>query len=84
MAVQEEISYALNQQHVGKQMRVLVDEHLPDGSFLARTAMDSPEIDNSVQIRPHPGLKVGEFALVQVEAATAFDLEARFIPTFDI
>lgn len=84
MAVQEEISYALNQQHVGKQMRVLVDEHLPDGSFLARTVWDSPEIDNSVQIRPHPGLKVGEFALVQVEAATAFDLEARFIPTFDI
>lgn len=79
MLAQEEISYELNQQKVGKDFRVLIDRKEGD-YFIGRTEYDSPEVDNEVLI-PAKGiyLPVGEFCTVKVVEATEFDLYGKVI-----
>lgn len=83
MELQEGISSKKNQQQVGSVIQVLIDEALPDGSFIGRSQHDSPEIDNEVIIQANKQLRVGDFAWVKVMAAGAYDLEAVKISTFD-
>jgi ribosomal protein S12 methylthiotransferase len=61
---------------VGRTMRVLVDAVRPDGTAVARSAADAPEIDGHVYVRNARSLKVGEFAEVRVERTDAYDLHA--------
>jgi len=77
MAVQEEISLALNEEKIGKEFRVLVDKKEGD-YFYARSEFDSPEVDNEVLIdaREH-FLRIGDFVKVKVLEATEFDLYAQ-------
>jgi len=63
---------------VGQKCRVLVDRI--DGSVaLARSSGDAPEIDGIVRIAGAHASKVGEFAEVQINAATTYDLEATLL-----
>lgn len=78
MALQQEISFSKNQQMVGKQMRVLVDE--ADGHFIyARSAADAPEVDNGVIIprKDDTHLKPGRFYDVTITEASDYDLYAE-------
>jgi len=77
MAVQEQISAARLARRVGATMTVLVDGHTEDGSAVARSAADAPDIDGTVTIPRGKKLAVGAFARVVVTAATAHDLTAR-------
>jgi ribosomal protein S12 methylthiotransferase len=61
---------------VGRTVRVLVDSVRPDGTAVARSAADAPEIDGHVYVRGARALKVGEFADVRVERTDAYDLHA--------
>ncbi len=76
MAAQERISIALNQEKVGKTLKVLIDRR--EGNyFVGRTEYDSPEVDNEVLIDASTGsLQVGEFYMVNINGAEAFDLYA--------
>jgi ribosomal protein S12 methylthiotransferase len=76
MAMQQDISFELNQQKVGQQLRVLIDRK--EGSyFIGRTEFDSPEVDNEVLIDATKYfVRIGDFAEVRVEAAEEFDLYA--------
>ena len=76
MAVSTRISAAKLQRKVGRTLPVLVDEVRRDGSAVARSAADAPEIDGSVLIRPAARLKVGDLLDVVVERADAYDLHA--------
>jgi ribosomal protein S12 methylthiotransferase len=49
MAIQEKISYDLNQEKIGKTYKVLFDRK-ESGQFVGRTAYDSPEVDNEVLV----------------------------------
>ena len=72
MGIQQEISFELNQQKVGKNFKVLIDRK--DGDYFAgRTEFDSPEVDNEVLIHG-TDLVVGEFYEVMITDATEFDL----------
>lgn len=73
MEVQQEISYELNQQKVGKVYRVLFDKK-EGGYFVGRTEFDSPEVDNEVLVPAKENAKVGEFANVLITEATDYDL----------
>lgn len=75
MEMQQEISTRFNQQQVGKKLRVLVDREEED-YFVGRTQFDSPEVDCEVLIDKADGIKVGEFASVEVNDAAEFDLFA--------
>jgi ribosomal protein S12 methylthiotransferase len=52
-----------------------VDE-VSDGTAVARSASDAPEIDGVVRIRGAARAKPGDFLRVKVTAATEHDLEA--------
>ena len=71
-----QISSARLAARVGQNCRVLIDA-IEDGVAIARSAGDAPEIDGVVRIGGAAGLKVGEFAAVEITAAGTYDLQAR-------
>jgi ribosomal protein S12 methylthiotransferase len=77
MELQQGISLELNQQKVGKTFKVLIDRK-EGGSFYGRTEFDSPEVDNEVILDATQNyLRVGDFVMARVTAATEFDLIAE-------
>ncbi len=77
MAVQARISAARLARRVGSTMTVLIDGHTDDGTAIARSAADAPEIDGSVRVADGVKLAPGTFARVTVTAASEHDLAAR-------
>lgn len=74
MALQQDISFALNEPKVGQTLQVLFDRK--EGQyFIGRTEHDSPEVDNEVLVdaRNH-FVRIGDFADITIEQADAFDL----------
>lgn len=77
MELQQGISLELNQQKVGKTFKVLIDRK-EGGSFYGRTEFDSPEVDNEVILDATQNyLRVGDFVMARVTAASEFDLIAE-------
>lgn len=74
MAAQREISLMHNQALVGRIFRVLVEEDCQDGTFIGRTIMDAPEIDNGVIFTSEKTLKPGIFVNVKINDAFDYDL----------
>ncbi|MCF3107394.1 30S ribosomal protein S12 methylthiotransferase RimO [Niabella sp. CC-SYL272] len=74
MEFQQEISYELNQEKVGKTFKTLIDKK-EAGRYIGRTEFDSVEVDNEVIITGTDKLKIGEFYNVQIEKAYDYDLE---------
>ncbi len=74
MEVQEEVSFELNQEKVGKTYKVLFDR-VEGGYFIGRTEFDSPEVDNEVLVsKKDHFVRLGDFANVKINQASAFDL----------
>lgn len=78
MDVQQEISYELNQEKVGKVFKVLVDKK-ESGRYLGRSEFDSVEVDNEVLIASDKKLKIGEFYNVKITKAFDYDLEGEVV-----
>ena len=76
MEVQQEISYEINQQKVGKTFPVLIDKK-EAGRYLGRTEFDSVEVDNEVIINGPDKLPLGEFVNVRITKAYDYDLEGE-------
>jgi len=74
MALQEKISWEINQTRIGKEYKVLIDR-AEGGTFIGRTEFDSPEVDNEVIIdSPDQYLRQGDFVQVKINDASEFDL----------
>lgn len=78
METQQEISYELNQQKVGKTFKTLIDKK-ESGRYLGRTEFDSVEVDNEVVIHSAKKLPTGEFCNVQITKAFDYDLEGEVV-----
>jgi ribosomal protein S12 methylthiotransferase len=78
METQQEISYELNQQKVGKIFKTLIDKK-EAGRYLGRTEFDSVEVDNEVVIHSSKKLPVGEFCNVKITKAYDYDLEGEVV-----
>ncbi len=77
MAVQMDISRALNQEKIGHTYKVLIDRK-EGGYFIGRTEFDSPDVDNEVLIPAEDiYLKIGDFCEVEVVDAHDYDLIGR-------
>ncbi|MBZ4191202.1 30S ribosomal protein S12 methylthiotransferase RimO [Niabella beijingensis] len=74
MEFQQEISYELNQEKIGKTFKTLIDKK-EAGRYIGRTEFDSVEVDNEVIITGTAPLKIGEFYNVKIEKAYDYDLE---------
>ncbi|TLX76585.1 30S ribosomal protein S12 methylthiotransferase RimO [Labilibacter sediminis] len=77
MEVQEQISWEINQEKVGSDMKVIIDRKEED-YYIGRTEFDSPEVDPEVLI-PVEGtdLEIGNFYEVKITGAEAYDLFAE-------
>jgi ribosomal protein S12 methylthiotransferase len=69
MALQKEIAADVSRRHVGRTLKVLVEE-----PGVARGEADAPDIDGRVYV-PH-GLPVGEFVEVKITGYHDYDLLA--------
>jgi ribosomal protein S12 methylthiotransferase len=65
-------------QRVGRRMRVLVDS-AAEGSAIARSEGDAPEIDGVVRIAAAGTARVGEFVDVEIAGSSAYDLAGRLV-----
>ncbi len=73
MAQQAEISEKINEKHLGKVYKVLVEENPDDGIFLGRTSFQAPEVDGITFIYGS-GLEIGSFVDVRVTETFEYDL----------
>ena len=74
MEIQSQISWEHNQSCVGKTFRCLIDRK-EGNHYIARTFMDSPDVDNEVLIDATKHyLKQGEFTQVLITEASDYDL----------
>ncbi|MBK6935492.1 MAG: 30S ribosomal protein S12 methylthiotransferase RimO [Chitinophagaceae bacterium] len=78
MEVQQDISYELNQEKVGKVYKTIIDKK-EAGRYLGRTEFDSVEVDNEVVIHSAKKLPVGEFVNVKITRAYDYDLEGEVV-----
>jgi ribosomal protein S12 methylthiotransferase len=78
MAVQQEISFEINQEKIGKTFKVLVDKK-EAGRYLGRTEFDSVEVDNEVIVQTDDKLKPGNFYNVKITKAYDYDLEGVLV-----
>jgi len=76
MELQTEISAQKLESKIGRTLTVLVDEITDDGTAIARSAADAPEIDGVVIIENAEGLEIGDFATVRVTDSGEHDLWA--------
>ena len=77
MSIQQQISYDLNQNKIGKILKVLIDRE-EGGYWVGRSQYDSPEVDNEVLIPADEEARLGRFYDVLIEDATDFDLMGKF------
>ncbi len=78
MEVQQEISYELNRQKVGKIFKTILDKK-EAGRYLGRTEFDSVEVDNEVVIHSSKKFPLGEFMNVKITKAYDYDLEGEVL-----
>ena len=73
MEMQEGISLEINQQKIGRQIKVIIDRKEGD-YYVGRTEFDSPEVDNEVFVEDHPDILLGEFVDVCITSASEFEI----------
>lgn len=80
MAVQQDISFQLNQKKIGQTYSILIDRK-ENEFFVGRTEFDSPDVDNEVLVKADDNtyLRIGDFAEVKITEASDFDLYAEVI-----
>ncbi len=78
MAVQQDISYEINQTKIGRTFKVLIDKK-EAGRYIGRTEFDSVEVDNEVIVSSKEKLPIGNFVNVKISKAFDYDLEGDVI-----
>ena len=75
MEIQNGISKEINQEKVGRNMKVIVDRE-EGGYFIGRTEFDSPEVDQEVLLpkETNSDLTIGEFYQVDITDSEDYDL----------
>lgn len=80
MKIQQEISFNLNKNKIGKEFKVLFDRK-ESNYFIGRTEFDSPDVDNEVLVKAEKDtyVRIGDFANVKINDSSDFDLYGELI-----
>lgn len=79
MNIQKEISQKKNEELIGKQLKVIIDNKEGD-FFIGRTEKDAPEVDGEVLIdSKNINLKIGDFYDVEIYDSNEYDLFGELI-----
>lgn len=80
MSLQSGIADELNEQMIGKRVKVLLERE-EDDLFVGRTQFDSPEVDPEIYLRKRPEftLSPGDFCIAQVTGYDFYDLTGEIV-----
>ncbi len=77
MQAQQPISLAANERLINSEMTVLIEGRAANGTLLARSWRDAPEIDGTVRVVNAPdGAKPGDWMPVRIVSAEFYDVTA--------
>jgi len=80
MTLQQGIAQEINQQFLGRELEVLVDESDSEPDvYLGRTFADAPEVDGQVFLKSRRKLTPGEFVRAKVVDTYEYDLVAELV-----
>lgn len=80
MQIQQDIALARQRRWVGRTLKVLIEQKLPDGRWMGRTEGDAPEIDGQVYVTETPmPLQEGDFVQVHIRDADSYDLSGEVV-----
>ena len=75
MMLQQEISAAYAQSHIGQEMMVMIEGYLYDEDiYIGRTYMDAPKVDGNVFVRSEEEMISGDIVPVKITGANEYDL----------
>ena len=78
MKLQEDIAFDLNEEMIGKKVRVLIDR-IEGDTAVGRTQWDSPEVDPEIFVKGFGDSKPGDFIEVEITASDYYDLLGKRI-----
>ena len=79
MALQQEISYEINQSYIGKTIPCIVESFTDEGVVILRSEHDAPEIDGLVYVKTDRPVVPGDIENVKIEKADEYDLFGKFV-----
>lgn len=79
MRLQHDIAYEQQQRWVGRTLKVLIEERLPDGRWVGRSEGDAPEIDGLVYVHSPITFEIGDFVQVKITEADSYDLMGEVV-----
>ena len=79
MALQQEISYEINQSYIGKTIPCIVESFTDEGVVILRSEHDAPEIDGLVYVKSDRPVDPGDIEDVKIEKADEYDLFGKFV-----
>ena len=74
MKLQQEISYQVNQDFIGKTLDCIIEGYTEDGMIIARTQYDAPEVDGLVYIKSDEVVVPGDIEKVKIIDCNEYDL----------
>ncbi len=74
MKIQKEISLNINKGFIKKTIPCIIEELHSDGTIIARSYKDAPEVDGLVYIKSKEYLTPGDIVNVKITKATCYDL----------
>lgn len=77
MALQQQISYEINQSYVGKDVECIVEGFTDDGMIIMRSCHDAPEIDGLVYVKSDKTYVPGDIETVNIYCADEYDLYGK-------
>ncbi len=78
MKLQQEVSKKLNQKLIGKRIDCIVETINQDGTVVARSYKDAPEVDGLVYIETKTPVIPGDIITVKITGAIEYDLIAQY------
>jgi len=75
MKLQKEISLKINKSFIGKTVPCIVEEIHSDGTVVARSYKDAPEVDGLVYIKTDEYLAPGEIVNTIIKKCTCYDMK---------
>lgn len=79
MALQQEISYEINQSYIGKTIPCIVESFTDERVVILRSEHDAPEIDGLVYVKSDRSVVPGDIENVKIEKADEYDLFGKFV-----
>ena len=73
MMLQQGISMELNEARIGEECEVLV-EGIDDGCYYGRSRREAPESDGAIRFTSRRDIQPGEYVMVRITGAEAYDL----------